>query len=250
MDLKKYGHFSKDGTEFIVTDPVTPRPWINYLTNEDYCAIISHNAGGYSFYKDCRSDRILRWAPENWHFDRPGRYIYARDKDTGANWSATFQPMCKLPHAYETRHGLGYTVITTTYNGVEISITYFVPAHDACEVWLVKVKNKTNKVRNIELYPYIEWLMGDYHEELRYRNIMILYNRIWYDKQKEAILAQKTAFWQGMNIKPYPYINFFASSLPVSGYATQKDSFVGRRNSEQNPDSIIKGEFKNFGLTS
>ena len=62
----KYGHFSKDGTEFVVTNPNTPRPWINYLTNEAYCAIISHQAGGYSFYKDCRTERITRWLPENW----------------------------------------------------------------------------------------------------------------------------------------------------------------------------------------
>ena len=76
----KYGHFSKDGLEFIVTDPNTPRPWINYLTNEKYCAIISQCAGGYSFYKDCRSERTLRWLPENWHFDRPGRYLYIKEK--------------------------------------------------------------------------------------------------------------------------------------------------------------------------
>ncbi|MBN2097132.1 MAG: hypothetical protein JW714_01490, partial [Candidatus Omnitrophica bacterium] len=74
----KYGHFSNDGLEYVITTPNTPRPWINYLTNEKYCAIISQTAGGYSFFKDCRSGRITRWLPENWHFDRPGRYIYIK----------------------------------------------------------------------------------------------------------------------------------------------------------------------------
>ena len=77
-----YGHFSSDGREYIITNPDTPRPWINYLTNENYCSIISQCAGGYSFYKDCRTNRITRWLPENWHFDRPGKYIFVRDGQT------------------------------------------------------------------------------------------------------------------------------------------------------------------------
>ena len=250
MSLKKYGHFSKDGTEFIITNPITPRPWINYLTNEDYCAIISHNAGGYSFYRDCRSDRILRWAPSNWHFDRPGRYLYARDKDTKKYWSASYQPMRIKPQFYRSCHGLGYTVTNTTYYGVNIEITFFVPVHDACEVWMVKVTNKTGKKKNLELFPYAEWLLGDYHQELRYRNIMNLYNRVWYDKPSKAIFAKKTAFWGDMHIKPYPYIDFLASSLPVAGFATQKDAFLGRANTEERPEAITSGNFKNFGFTS
>ena len=250
MNLKEYGHFSKDGTEFIITNPITPRPWINYLTNEDYCAIISQNAGGYSFYKDCRSDRILRWAPSNWHNDRPGRYVYVRDKDTKKYWSASYQPMRIKPQFYESRHGLGYTITNTTYHGVNIEITFFVPTHDTCEVWLVKVTNKTDKKKNLELFPYAEWLLGDYHQELRYRNIMNLYNRVWYDKSSKAIFAKKTAFWGDMHIKPYPYINFLASSLPVAGFATQKDAFLGRSNTEEAPEAIVKGNFKNFELTS
>lgn len=250
MSLKKYGYFSKDGTEFIITNPITPRPWINYLTNEDYCAIISHNAGGYSFYRDCRSDRILRWSPENWHFDRPGRYVYVRDKDTKKYWSASYQPMRMKPQFYESRHGLGYTMTNTTYNGVNIEITFFVPVHDTCEIWMVKVTNKTDRKKNLELFPYAEWLLGDYHQELRYRNIMNLYNRVWYDKPSKAIFAKKTAFWGDMHIKPYPYLAFLASSLPVAGFATQKDAFLGRTNTEERPEAVIKGNFRNFELTS
>ena len=36
--------------------------------------------------------------------------------------------------------------------------------------------------KSLEVFPYIEWLLGDYHLELRYRNIMNLYNRVWYDE--------------------------------------------------------------------
>ncbi|MBI3323761.1 MAG: hypothetical protein HYZ92_00585 [Candidatus Omnitrophica bacterium] len=78
--LNRYGVFSADGSEFVIQRPDTPRPWINYLTNERYCAIISHCAGGYSFYKDCRANRITRWSPESYKVDRPGRYLYLRER--------------------------------------------------------------------------------------------------------------------------------------------------------------------------
>lgn len=249
----KYGHFSEDGKEFIITDPDTPRPWINYLTNEKYCAVISQTAGGYSFYKDCRVHRMTRWAPENLHFDRPGKYIYVKDLTAGKNkpkvWSATYRPVREKYDYFECRHGLGYTVITSEYNGVRCEITYFVPREDTCEVWLVKITNKSKGVKNLEVYPYVEWLIGEYHEELRYRNIMNLYTRAWFDKAKNAIFAKKTAIWKNMAIQEFPFLLFMASSLPVIGFATRKDRFLGKYNTEEKP-AMLFGEFKNTPFSS
>lgn len=246
----KYGHFSKDGLEFVITNPNTPRPWINYLTNGAYCAVISHQAGGYSFYKDCRTDRLLRWLPENWHFDRPGRYFYVKDKSSKKVWSATYQPIRGKYAFYEARHGLGYTIIETEYFGVRAKITFFVPKDDPCEVYLVELANKTKRAKTLEIYPYIEWLLGDYHLELRYRNIMNLYNRIWFDKAHNAIFAKKTAAWGDLNIQPFHYTAFFASGLPVKDYMTRKDAFLGRYNTEERPESIINGTFKTVEFCS
>ncbi len=243
-----YGHFSSDNLEYIITNPNTPRPWINYLTNENYCSIISQCAGGYSFYKDCRTNRLTRWLPENWHFDRPGKYIYAREGKKA--WSLSYQPLRVKPTSYQCRHGLGYTTIEAVNNGVQSEVTYFVPEHEDCEVWIVTLSNKTNKTRKLELFPYVEFLIGDYHEELRYRNIMNLYSRIWFDKSHKAVFAKKTAQWQGMNIQPFDTLLFFASSLPVSGCCTQKDAFLGRYNTEEKPEAVLGGNFKNFPLCS
>ena len=219
----KYGHFSPDGTEFIINSPQTPTPWINYLSNEKYCAIISQTAGGYSFFRDCRTDRILRWAPDNKNFDRPGRYIYSKEikneerKNKNAKvWSLTYQPLRVEPDSYECRHGLGYTTITSGNNSIKSQVTYFVPVDDDCELWLVSLTNESNKEKKLELYPYVEWLVGDYHEELRYRNIMNLYNRMWFDETHNLIFGWKTAFWQGMNIKEFKNYSFFATNLESS----------------------------------
>ncbi len=252
--MMKYGHFSKDGREYIIRNPQTPRPWINYLTNETYCSILSQCAGGYSFFQDCRTNRVTRWAPENWHFDRPGKYIYVRLK-TGRRkqsqaFSLTYQPLRIKPQFFECRHGLGYSTISARNAGLQSEITYFVPRQDDCEIWLTSIENTTSKSMSLELFPYVEFLLGDYHEELRYRNIMNLYNRIWFDESHQAVFAKKTAQWQGMNIQPFDSLVFFASSLKVSGSCTQKDVFLGPYNTEENPRAVMDGTFKNFPLCS
>lgn len=246
----KYGNFSKDGLEFLIKDPNTPRPWINYLTNPDYCSIISQCAGGYSFYRDCRSDRTTRWGPGNYHKDRPGKYIYLKDNKQKKYWSATYQPVKAKPANFSARHGLGYTIIKSTYYGIESEITYFVPTKDTCEIWLVKLRNKSKRKRDLTLVPYVEWLMGDYHMELRYRNIMNLYNRFWYDPISKIIFAIKTAMWEAHNIQPFHSVAFFASNLPIYGYATRKDLFLGRYNNEGNPQSLISDDFNSSKLCS
>ncbi|MBI4354882.1 MAG: hypothetical protein HY597_00345 [Candidatus Omnitrophica bacterium] len=248
----KYGRFSQDGTEFIITSPVTPRPWINYLTNEEYCAVISQSAGGYSFYKDCRTDRLLRWSPENLYVDRPGRYLFVREQAQGRPrvWSATYQPMQLPADRFEARHGLGYTVITSEYHGIRIEITYFVPVDAPCEIWAVKVANRTRRARALELFPYVEWLLGDYHLELRYRNIMNLYNRVWLDEPSQAIFAKKTAAWGDFNIRPFTDTVFFASSLRQQGVATIKGDFLGPTNTEERPAMLLSGQWKTLPFCS
>ena len=244
----KYGHFSKDGTEYIVTNPNTPRPWINYLTNESYCSIISQCAGGYSFFKDCRTNRLTRWSPENWHFDRPGKYIYIRDGKKA--WSASYQPVRTKYQSYACHHGLGYTTIKSKVNNVSSEVSYFVPEKDDCEVWIVTLKNDGKAQKSLEVFPYVEFLLGDYHEELRYRNIMILYNRVWYDVAHKAVFARKTAMWEGMNIQPFDTHIYFGSSLPAAGSCTRKDTFVGRYNTEETPTAVCDGKFENHHFCS
>jgi len=250
----KYGQFSKDGKEFIIRNPDTPRPWINYLTNKDYCAIISQTAGGYSFYKDCRIHRLTRWAPANFHFDRPGRYIYIKDltakkSDLDSFWSVSYQPVRAKYDDFQCKHGFGYTTISQEVKKIRSEVTYFVPEIDSCEVWLVKITNKSPKRRFLQFFPYVEWLIGDYHEELRYRNIMNLYNRVWFDRKKKCIFAKKTAVWKNMGIEEFPFTAFFASSLPVRGYVTRKDAFLGRYNMEDKP-AMLTGEFSNVAFSS
>ena len=99
-----FGYFDDANREYVITDPKTPWPWINYLGNEDFFSLISNTAGGYSFYKDAKFRRITRYRYNNVPMDNGGRYFYINDG--GVVWSPGWKPCKTLLDFYECRHGM------------------------------------------------------------------------------------------------------------------------------------------------
>ena len=51
----KFGYFDDQNREYVITRPDTPSAWANYLGSPEYGALISNNAGTWSF-NDCGND--------------------------------------------------------------------------------------------------------------------------------------------------------------------------------------------------
>ncbi len=231
-----YGHFSSDGREYIITRPDTPRPWVNYLFNHSYHAIVSQTGGGFSYCRDPKFNRVHKY--ERMVSDRPGRYLYCRDKESGETWSANWQPMMRPFQEFETRHGLGYTVIRSRYFDIEVRMTFFVPLDSPCEVCRVEVKNHSGVSRSLQLFPFVDFVAGDAQLEIDYPNILSLYNRSFFDAEHGAIIAYK---------QPHPgreleSCAFFASSASVSGFECAREAFLGRYGSLSNPKVVQDGK--------
>ena len=233
--MKKYGHFSKDGREFIVTRPETPRPWFNYLFNDVYHALVSQTGGGYSYYKDPKYYRLLRY--DHISTDRPGRYLFLKDRATGDIWSANWQPLRQELESWECRHGLGYTTITSTHKGIRATITYLVTQRDPVEIWSVKLKNVGRRRRTLQAFPFVEFVAGDVALELHYRNILALYNEGHYDEKLQAILATKYPFKRVHK----PGTGFFAASFEPKRYELHRDTFIGRYGDGNLPAGLVEG---------
>ena len=162
----KYGYFDDVNREYVIDKPNTPLPWVNYLGSPEYGAIISNNAGGYSFAKSGANGRILRYVFNN--FDQPGRYIYLRDDDSKEFWSASWQPVGKDLTDYhsECHHGMGYTKMMADYDSIHSEVTYYVPKGQSYEVWALEVTNRSNDTRNLTLTGYAEFTNhGNYEQD-------------------------------------------------------------------------------------
>src|SRR6266536_54114 len=161
----KFGHFDDAQREYVITQPDTPLPWINYLGCEEYFGLISNTAGGYSFYKDARLRRLTRYRYNNSPLDMGGRYLYIRDNNTGKYWSPSWMPTRLQLDEYECRHGQGYTIITSKLNGIKSSTRYFVPLGESLEIWQVTLTNENASDADVSLFSAIEFCLWDANDD-------------------------------------------------------------------------------------
>lgn len=233
----KFGCFDDDAKEYVITEKKTPLPWINYLGNQDFFSIISNTAGGYSFYKDAKLRRITRYRYNNIPLDRGGRYIYLRDNYTGTFWSPTWQPTLDDLDNYYCRHGLGYTIIGSTYLGINVEILYFVPLRENLEIWKVKIRNTSDKSIYLSLFSFIEFCLWDALDDAT--NYQRNFNTAEVEVA-DSVIYHKTEYRERRN-----HFSFFSCSEQLAGFDTQREKFFGQFNSWHNPEVVVKGESYN-----
>ena len=234
----KYGYFDEQAKEYVITRPDTPSAWANYLGSPEYGAIISNNAGGYSFVKSGANGRIIRYRFNGVALDQPGRYIYLRDREDGEFWSASWAPVCKPLESYksECRHGTAYTVISSEYKGIRAETAYYVPKDASYEVWNAVVTNLDTKPRKLSVTGYCEFVNENNYEQdqvnlqytlfithtyFRGNRIQQKQNENFHDPNKERFLG--------------------LAGAKVDGFCGDRDKFVGNYRSYSNPIGIAEG---------
>ncbi|NDV59417.1 GH36-type glycosyl hydrolase domain-containing protein [Bacteroides sp. 519] len=228
----KFGYFDDERREYVITNPQTPWPWINYLGNEDFFSLISNTAGGYSFYKDAKFRRITRYRYNNVPMDNGGRYFYINDN--GTVWSPGWKP-CKTPlDKYECRHGMSYTTITGEKDGIEAEVLFFVPLSTWAEVQKVKLTNKTGEPRKLKLFSFAEWCLWNAATDMENFQRNFSTGEVEIDG---SVLYHKTEYKERRNHYAYYSVN-----QPIQGYDTDRESFIGLYNEFRDPQAVMAGK--------
>jgi cellobiose phosphorylase len=228
----RFGHFDDARREYVITTPRTPYPWINYLGSDNFFGLISHQAGGYCFYRDARLRRLTRYRYNNAPTDIGGRYFYVRD---GADyWSPSYMPVKRELDFFECRHGLGYTTITGERNGVRVETTFFVPLGHTAEVHRVVVKNTGKVAKSVKLFSYLEFCLWNAYDD------MTNYQRNFSTGEVEVIgstIYHKTEYRERRD-----HFAFYSVNAPVLGFDTDRESFLGLYNGMHEPLVVARGE--------
>jgi len=247
----QYGYFDDERKEYVITQPDTPRSWSNYLGSTQYGAIITNNAGGYSFFHSSAQGRFLRLRFNAIPMDQPGRYLYFHDRDTKDFWSASWQPVGKSLDQYksECRHGSAYTIIKSEYSEIASETLYFVPLGKNYECWHVKVTNNDTKKRSLRAFTYVEfasnWNAGDDMNNLQYAQYIIKTGFIdgIIDHGSNVFIPPQPDNFEEKDQARHSFIGI--AGAKVTGYDTDRDKFLGAYRSYANPVSVERGECGN-----
>ena len=248
----KYGYFDESKKEYVITRPDTPAPWVNYLGSPEYGAIVSNNAGGYSFAKSGANGRLLRYVFNQ--FDEPGRYIYIRDNGSKDYWSASWQPVGKDLNEYksECHHGTAYTKMMADYSGIHSEVRYYVPLNKTYEVWNLSVTNNSDKARSLNITGYAEFTNNSNYAQdqvnLQYSQYItktvFVENRV-----RQMIHANLDRIEDGKEIDNKDVVNRFIglAGAPVDSWCGDRGEFLGEYHRYGNPVGVESGKLNNHG---
>jgi cellobiose phosphorylase len=227
----KFGHFDDQNREYVITNPQTPWPWINYLGTEDFFSLISNTAGGYSFYKDAKYRRLTRYRYNNVPMDSGGRYFYIKDGET--LWSPGWKP-CKTPlDSYECRHGMNYTSIQGVKNGITAKTLFFVPLKTWAEVQKLTLTNNSSSSRSLKIFSFTEWCLWNAASDMEnfQRNFSTGEVEI-----EGSVIYHKTEYKERRDHYAYYSVN-----TPITGYDTDRETFFGLYNGFDEPKVVADG---------
>ena len=231
----KFGHFSDTAREYVITTPRTPLPWINYLGSEAFFSLVSHTAGGYSFYKDAKLRRITRYRYNNVPADSNGRYYYIKDGNTV--WNPGWQPTQTELDSYECRHGLGYSIITGKKNSLTAKLELFVPVGDNCEIDRLVLTNESDAPKSFTVFSYLEFCLWNAVDD------STNFQRNFSTGEVEvegSTIYHKTEYRERRN-----HYALFTVNTPIDGFDTSRDAFLGAWRSNANPEVVENGRCTN-----
>ena len=231
----KFGFFDDEQREYVITNPKTPFPWINYLGNENFFGLISNTAGGYCFYKDAKFRRLLRYRYNNVPIDMGGRYYYIKDGDTV--WNPGFKPTQTELDQYECRHGLSYSRFIGKKDGVASELTCFVPRGVNAEVHKLSLTNETDAPKSLKLFSFVEWCLWNAQTDMEnfQRNLSTGEVEI-----EGSVLYHKTEYKERRD-----HYAFFSVNAPIQGFDTDRESFIGLYNGFDRPQVVLEGAPRN-----
>lgn len=140
----------------VFTNPNTPVPEVQLLSNGRYHVMLSAAGGGYSRWNDLA---ITRWR-EDPTSESFGVFFFINDPSTHHGWSNSFQPTLRSGRQYEAVFSPGRAEFRRQDDQVETHTEIAVSTEDDVEVRRVRLTNRGASVRSLIVTTYTEIVLA------------------------------------------------------------------------------------------
>ncbi|MBI5708528.1 MAG: glycosyl transferase family 36 [Armatimonadetes bacterium] len=240
LPCSRYGRFLPETGSFLIEDPLTPRPWINVMSNGSYGLVLSQAGGGFSWIGNSQLGRITRWE-QDLARDAHGRWLYVADRDTGAIHTTSLGPSRKRAESDEVEHGLGYSTFRRTENGIESDHTFFVPEGHDCECWIVRIRNRRPTPARLRVGAYLEWFLGEQGEWHREFHRLFISTSV---EGRRLVVTKRPPIPEDRDFRPESPLSASLEAIGLDGanWFCDKSQFLGRAGLEAEPQALISAE--------
>ncbi|HKM37489.1 MAG TPA: glucoamylase family protein [Thiopseudomonas sp.] len=155
------GGFTPETGDYVIhleEGRITPTPWCNVLANENFGTIVSESGLGFTWCINSGEHRLTPWSNDP-VLDPQTEALYVRDEETAEIWTPTPLPAgggktCQI------QHHAGATTWLRNEEGLEQSLTVFVPPEAPVKLALLTLTNPSQRGRRLTVTYYAEWLLG------------------------------------------------------------------------------------------
>jgi cyclic beta-1,2-glucan synthetase len=215
---------------------VTPRTQL--LSNGRYSVMLTAAGSGYSRWRDIA---ITRWR-EDVTRDCWGTYIFLRDEQSGAVWSAGYQPCGVEPDSYEAVFYEDHAEIKRRDRALSTSLEVVVSSEDDAEVRRVSITNLGVRARDIQVTSFAELSLTSQAADVAHPAFANLFVETEFVSDVGAIVATRR---KRSDDEPSVWVaHVVASEAETVGelqYETDRAKFLGRTRSSRNPISVLDG---------
>jgi len=157
------------------------------LANGRYRLRLNSAGSGFS---EVEGVAVSRWVPDKTE-DANGFFIYLRDLDSYAAWSAGLQPTRVAPEYYSVRPSLGGVEIERTDDGIMCQLAVCVAPELDFEIRRCWLTNIGTGLRRIELTSYLEWVLASRVSDANHPAFSKLFIETQVCSERNAVLARR-----------------------------------------------------------
>ncbi len=221
----------------ILTQPNTPLPETQLLSNGRYHVMVTNAGGSYSRWKEMA---VTRWREDSTR-DNWGNFCYLRDLDDGEFWSTTYQPTLVEPHRYEVIFSEGRAEFRRGDKDLDLYTEIVVSPEDDIELRRTRITNKSDRVRTIELTSFAEVVMAPAAADAAHTAFNKLFVQTEILRHENAILCTRRP--RGPNdAVPWLMHSMMVHDAVVSAvsFETDRSQFIGRGNTALAPCAMLE----------
>ena len=167
------------------TTPDTPTPRTQLMSNGSYAVMVTSAGGGYSRWRDFD---VLRWRADT-TADAWGAFVYVKDVDQGAVWSATYQPVRRPTARYLAQFSGARVEFERRDAGIGTRTEICVSSEDDVEVRRVTLVNYSSRERHLELTTYQELALAPHAADAAHPAFSKMFVRTEAVPGRRALLA-------------------------------------------------------------